>query len=358
MILGKRIIGESNKDIFKIDVVKLDFTWYGYLGQYAKVLNLLVEVGIKERACLRQQFMPFLFIFRHVIELTIKYELKKRGLSFEDIHNVRELSLPLGNELPSDFYYEFSKLRIDNDGDCFRYIETVDGKHHFNRNEVIEALPILEYYSKWYNNKGKIDVIPIYNVDGNNKKQRDNFLFRIIDCEYLGVMRTQYDTAITTLLKAMVENKCSVEEIFMPLMFMLRHSVELGLKDNLKVANLNKGREHKLRTLFNTLSKKVITNCLCRMPDSYIQLKQETEQYKERIEELSDSISILDNHAKNFRFPCDGTISFSTDTLIKVYDLYSLSDTFLTFGTNVLAEYGFLDEITNIYIDELDLPQM
>lgn len=356
MIIGNRIIEESNRDIFKIDVAKLDCTWNGYLEQYAKVLNLLIEVGTMEGNCLKQQFMPFLFVFRHVIELTIKNELKKRGISFNEIHNVRELSLPLEKELPSDFYYVFSKLRIDDDGSCFRYIETIDGKHHFNRNDVIEALPILDYYSKWYNNKGIIYVVPVYNVDANNKKQRCNFLFRIVECEHLGVMRTQYDTAITTILKSIVENKCTVEEVFMPLMFMLRHSVELGLKDNLKVANLNKGREHKLRTLFNTLNKKVITNCICRMPNSCITLKQKTEQYRERIEKLSDSISILDNHAKMFRFPCGGTYSFSTDTLIKVYDLYSLSDTFLTFGTDVLAEYGFLDEITNVIIDELDLP--
>ena len=76
------------------------------------------------------------------------------------------------------------------------------------------------------------------------------------------------------------------------------------------------------------------------MTNSDLMIKQETIDYLQKIEALSDCISTLDNHAVHFRFPSNDIISIKTDSLLNTYDLYCNSDAFLTFGTNV-AQFTF-----------------
>ena len=253
MVLKKiDITSKKNEELFKIDLSKICNTWDYYMAQYVNALNILIDIGVNKGVMLKQEFMPFLFIFRH---MTIKAHMVNKGVCVNNRHNIMELSKLIGNDLPSNFLSDFKTLNLDGEGDCFRYIERNDGGKHYNSNMNIDILPTLCLYEKWSQEKGFVNVVPIKHVEIKRKDQKGNFLFHTQDCKYLGVMRTQYDFCVSTILQAVVEKTTSVDEIIMPLMFLLRHSIELGLKDNLKVAKLNNGREHKLRTLYNVLNK-------------------------------------------------------------------------------------------------------
>ena len=119
-------------DIFEIDPSKIVYSWEEYLSQYVKVLNILIGEGINNGVALKQQFMPFLFIFRHVIELTIKAFLNNQGRSIDTLtHNIKELINMVSVELTICFLSNFNDLILDGEGDCFRYIEDNDGRNHF-----------------------------------------------------------------------------------------------------------------------------------------------------------------------------------------------------------------------------------
>lgn len=342
--------------IFKIDVSKIVYSWDYYLNQYVKVLNLLIETGVNNGNLLKQQFIPFLFIFRHIIEISIKASLKEKGIPFEHVHNITELAKIIQDELPPDFLSDFEKLRLDGEGDCFRYIEKNDGNLHIDNHCEIDVLSLLNSYEKWSKIKGSINVKPIIKIELKKKTDEHNFIFYTQDCQHLGVMRTQYDECVSTLLTAIAERKLSVDDILMPLLFLIRHSIELGIKDNLNViidpSNKLKIVTHKLRKLYNLYYGGYLQDCIQKMPQSEECFKKETIDFLDNIEKLSDLISLLDNKSLNFRFPVD-KIPFKEDTLIKTYRLYCLTDTFLNVGSRVLVMYGFLLPVNVDY--ELDL---
>lgn len=357
MIFDKKELAINN-EIYKIDISKINYSWEGYLSQYVKVLDVLIKEGLNNGNSLKQQFMPFLFVFRHIIELTIKNHLKKQGIT-NDTHNIKNLTNSLLGELPKCFLDNFSDLKLDGEGDSFRYIEDKNSQKHYAGNEVIDALKILNSYEKWHHSKGMINVLPIVHADIRRRSQYNNFIFYIQDCRYLGVLRTQYDTCVSTLITAIKKNDVSVEEILMPLMLLIRHSIELGLKDNLedivspedKKKMMKKG--HKLRGLYNILTNGYLQKCIHEISDC--NFKNQTEIFLQTIERLSNTISLLDNNSLDFRFPIK-TIQLTDNTLIETYELYKSSDTFLTIGTGVLIEYGYLIPTNNYY--ELDLFEM
>lgn len=215
---------------------------------------------------------------------------------------------------------------------------------------------MLYSYDEWCQSNNPIRVLPISHIVIQKKSQRNNFIFHTQDCQHLGVMRTQYDTCISTLLMAIENKKVALEEILMPIMFLLRHSIELGLKDNLKdiVSPADKKKMmkkgHKLVGLYNILTDGYLQNSIQTILNE--KFKKETEEFLNRIEKLSNLINLLDTNSLNFRFPV-GQIQFTKKTFIDSYELYITSDTFLTFGTGVLFEYGYL--LPTNYDYELDL---
>lgn len=355
MIFDKKDLA-INKEIYQINISKIDYSWEGYLSHYVTALDILIKEGLNKGVSLRQQFMPFLFVLRHVIELTLKNHLEKHSVTIDHSHNIKNISNSILGELPQNFITDFSHLILDGEGDCFRYVEDINGENHFSGNEIIDALQLLNSYEKWHQSKSMINVLPIVHADIQKKSQNNNFVFYIQDCCYLGQLRTQYDTCVSTLLTAVEKKEVSIEEILMPLMFLIRHSIELGLKDNLidivssedKKKMIKKG--HKLRGLYNILTNGYLQNCIQDISDC--DLKNKTNAFLQTINKLSNTVSLLDNNSLYFRFPIE-TVQLTENTLIETYDLYKSSDTFLTFGTGVLIQYGYLIPTNNDY--DLDL---
>ncbi|RZK38631.1 MAG: hypothetical protein EOO90_21735 [Pedobacter sp.] len=79
------------------------------------------------------------------------------------------------------------------------------------------------------------------------------------ECAGLGVLRTQFDSTIELLIKGIIEDKFDIHKVYLPLLFLIRHSLELALKFNIDeiqkgssvISQNNFTWEHSLATLFN-----------------------------------------------------------------------------------------------------------
>ena len=134
----------------------------------------------------------------------------------------------------------------------------------------------------------------------------------------------QYENAIDILINQIIEEKHRVDTIAHPLLYLMRHSIELGLKENIKYLKkysklpISKSKTHTLSDLFlefeNHYSKIAIEN------NFEIELKEEYNKYTS---DLKDVITALGEEASSFRYVYtnDGKKVFTNSETINVYEL-------------------------------------
>lgn len=151
------------------------------------------------------------------------------------------------------------------------------------------------------------------------------------------------------LLANSVNNGTPIDIISLPLLFLLRHSIELGLKANicefeeLKSNNKKIKITHNLESLFKTF-KIELDNIITENTISKDILDQ-IESYNRSLENLINQIHFLDKGSYSFRYPVDkdGNNCFEWTDRIDIrefLDLLNQVNDFVLFTTGVLEECG------------------
>ena len=162
-----------------------------------------------------------------------------------------------------------------------------------------------------------------------NLENRDKELF----ISYVGFANDyisyfgQYEKAINILIKYVYETKTNSTEICHPLLYLVRHSMELGIKANIyflnefkKDSKQNSSNSHNLKNLFNLLEKNFYEiSDKCKLHPLRIK------KFKDDSEIIKDLINILGEEPSVFRYPADriGNLLFErTDVRIDILELF------------------------------------
>lgn len=323
-------------------------TWEYYYEQYHKAFRVLLEIAKQKRYQTNCKFMPFLFIMRHSLELFLKEKISNTSTPWRvygKSHNMNDL-YQIANINEEKFLEFFDCLNCNSEGDCFRYLLDKEGNQHFVLGEKIEAFDACNYYCLFLDNDNSLTK------DGIDKMLQWELTFHTIECRTLGIIGTQYDFAIRDILLAIKSKQISINDVYLPLLFLLRHCLEIKLKFSIMnlgnvVNNTDRAKAH------GTHSVKDLYDILANHTDGAIEsitnpeFKKQSEDLRHVTEQYKDTIALLDANSFLFRFPKDRKGNNSNfiprlNCVSEILKLYWESDLFLCFSVPVLSEAGVL----------------
>lgn len=324
-------------------------TWEYYYEQYHKAFRVLLEIAKQKRYQTNCKFMPFLFIMRHSLELFLKEKISNTSTPWRvygKSHNMNDL-YQIANINEEKFLEFFDCLNCNSEGDCFRYLLDKEGNQHFVLGEKIEAFDACNYYCLFLDNDNSLTK------DGIDKMLQWELTFHTIECRTLGIIGTQYDFAIRDILLAIKSKQISINDVYLPLLFLLRHCLEIKLKAAiLDLGNVIAEEDryeayhtHSVRSLYDILYRFI------NVPIKTIEdpkFKEKSIRFQEVTEQYKDAIQSLDANSYIFRFPKDRKGNQSNfiprlNSVSKILELYWESDQFLCSVIHVLFEAGVLN---------------
>ena len=337
MILRNLDIEHLDPSQFNVSIPR-SIGWDTYYEQYKKVLCFLIShpssIGIR--------FMSLLLVFRHTVELF----LKKQISTVELTHSLNELYNKTQG-LPLDFLQKLSVLRCDNDGSDFRYLHDKDGNPYFN-GEILQLLEPLKYFISLEDNN--VDIV---------NKPKGKFEIHTSLLRTMGHISTDYDESMCLIYEGIKQGELSINEVFLPFLFIIRHSIELSLKQNLIDASAYLSEkdlakimnEHSLCSLFNkfdTIISQALQNMQKDNNEDFSDFKKHTEEYHEDLKVLQQIIHDTDYNSYYYRFPIDRegnpyNLLIDGKKLIALLTLRDKVDAYLTYAVPLLQEYGYLN---------------
>lgn len=309
-------------------------SWDSYFSQYNTILQILINIGLTNNHTYFREFaMPFLFIFRHTIELQLKRELYDRGIQVQNRH---ELNIDSYREfLPDGFYCNLEVLDIKGDGSCFRYISDKNNKPYYN---IVDSLDIFSPIKYYINNNLNVLVMP--KVRFGEEKMKANCVYTTNLCTNIGTLRTQYDTCLSLLVHSINDGKVKIDEIIIPLYFLLRHCLELGLKCSILALNIDITNHY-----FKELEINVVDSIKTALKnvDTKDKICRDLIYDKDNLSNLLLLIESKDKSSEVFRYPVNRknktvTLSIGGKSFLKDLTLYSKCDSFLSFALLYLKE--------------------
>ncbi len=160
----------------------------------------------------------------------------------------------------------------------------------------------------------------------------------------------QYENAVDILINKIIEEKHRIDSISHPLLYLMRHTIELGLKENIKYLrkysklNITRNKTHSLKDLALEFERNYYKIETDNNFDNFTK-----EEFKKYISDLNDTIQILNEDASAFRYTlsADSNKIFEHSDTINVFELKKLFDnsvTFLTHLADVISPYtNYLD---------------
>lgn len=162
---------------------------------------------------------------------------------------------------------------------------------------------------------------------------------------------TQYSNVIDVLVNQ-IEKDTPIDTVSLPLLFLMRHCLEIALKANiLKLEEVNSTIEKiKLNSKSHSLEfllKKFVEHL--GIVKNNFQLNKITiegiDDYLKKVETLTSQLHKLDKGSFNFRYPVntEGKYNFTWDIRVnisEIIDMYYLTQDFLVFIENVLDDNG------------------
>lgn len=334
MLLEK--INLKNDKVQKSLLLNDDFcsSWLSYKEQYMTALDLLFGITKKKKCQLNSMFMPFMFIFRHSVELMLKEECDKKNIEIPKNHDLSSIIELLG-EYDSLNKEKLSVLNFNTQGDEFRYYDWENWKNNVD-SELLDVYSASAYFSSMQN---------LDNVIGlGNKKLHNDLTFHLRDILYLGQVRTQYDLCALNLVNCVLDGNKTIDSVFLPIMFCLRHGMELALKSSLQqLVELGETSKENIKKI-HSLGK--LSNVLDKWLDFAIEELSQPSLYKETISKrklwnsLKEKVQYLDAKSLTFRFPNVSVASFEKDIVVQILDLYQQVDSYLTFLIDVMGDNG------------------
>lgn len=358
---AKDRFSKENESKLALTVSDYQNNWEYYYIQYSKVLDFLLGIANEKHYLINCQHRSFMFIFRHTVELMLKYVVNEKGIAPRNTHNLKELA----NEIDADFSTLISALPNlfpEDDGAMFKYDASKDGIPYFGVHRILYACSDCQAFVRFTkSNEGRFSLYPIsQDVDINDKKLKHELSFYIHECRGVGVIRSHYDITIDMLVSGVIKGQLSINDIYLPLFFLLRHGIELALKSNIQdignkvsIKKLQKiGGIHSIEQLYHILMS-YIRPAVDKIPQGEI-FRIETESFIKDVSRLNNCIHNLDVHSKAFRFPSiKSPLTLNRNSLINTLKLYYSTDAFLTNAVNVLMYSGYLevgdDKLAELY---------
>lgn len=324
--------------------------WWGYFRQYHIAFMCLIHYAQEHNFGINPLFMPFMQLMRHSLELFIKArynDIKSNIENFQDevfnTHNLKELKGLLMIDCP------FEILESDPTGEKFKYLTREHESDDIFSNYRICPCEDCNNYLKLINESKAVEYSKLINFE--SKITKNNFTFYPGECTTYGHTSRQYDNAVSILFDSIIDKNLKIEEMIYPLIFMLRHSFELKLKQTLSYLDISKrstskiSKEHSLINLWNVLSSN-FDKAIDLIDDNA--LKEETLRYKRNTNKFSTILSNLDKSSFLSRYPVDKngnphSVNLTRNVIYDILNVYKEADTFVCFGVEVLFEKGYLN---------------
>lgn len=348
-MLGR--IDFDNKKELEIPLNLHKYTWDYYFKQYAVVLNYIISLSLKKDNLINRKQMAVMFIYRHSVELFLKSKIANEGQLVPNTHSLTLLTQEFRGQLSQRFLDSLSILKPAGEGDNFRYIKSEDENRHYN-GELLNVLSSLSLFVE--SDEIKKTGLFTWQLNKNDKILKHEWTLYTIDTQTLGHLKTQYDDLISTLLHAIKYGDLNIADIYLPLLFLIRHSLELGYKDNIaevqtKLTNsqIKKATQSHSLVSLNNIIEQFVVEARSTMTAKDDSIKNEIDRYLPIVKNLSNSLHAIDNASRSFRFPVDRDgntikIPLSEDILAKSVDAFQNADSFISLSLSVLAYEGYL----------------
>ena len=335
---AKDRFSKENERKFALTVSNYQNNWEYYYIQYSKVLDFLLGIANEKHYLINCQHRSFMFIFRHTVELMLKYVANEEAIAPRNTHNLKELA----NEIDADFSTLISTLPnlfAEDDGAIFRYDTSKDGNPYFGEYHILHAYLDCQVFIQFTrSNKDRFSLYPIsQGVDLKDKIMKHELSFYTNECRGLGVIRSHYDYTIDMIVKSVINGHLSIKDI----------GNKVPIKEQQKI-----GGTHSIEQLYHILMS-YIRPAVDKIPQGEI-FRIETESFIKDVSRLNNCIHNLDVHSKAFRFPSiKSPLTLNRNSLINTLKLYYSTDAFLTNAVNVLMYSGYLevgdDKLAELY---------
>lgn len=339
----------DDQKILEIPLNQHKYIWDYYYKQYAVVLNYIISLSLKKDYLIDRKQMAVMFIFRHTVELFLKSKIANEGQLVPNTHSLTMLTQEFKGQLSQRFLDSLIMLRSDGEGDNFRYIKSENGNRHYN-GEILDVLSSLSLFveSDEIKNTGLFTC----QLNINDKKLKREWTLYTIETQTLGHLKSQYDDLIITLLHAIKYSELNTTDIYLPLLFLIRHSLELGYKDNIaevqtKLTNsqIKKATQSHSLVSLNNIIEQFVVEARSTMTTKDDSIKNEIDRYLPIVKNLSNSLHAIDNASRSFRFPVDRDgnmikIPLSKCILSESVDAFQKADSFISLSLSLLSFYG------------------
>ena len=340
---------------FSLANVKHEYTFEHYYYQYNCALRTIFQRGLKGQYELNIQALPILFLLRHSFELCLKLNLTNKQIQVPETHEFKELvkNFPAAGVVSNEFIQCLGMLDKDPHGAAFRYLTDGNtGKSYFKNSDRIEVAPLLKLYNSILRGADFTIGEIAAPFDYDSKVHAWDLTFHVGRNFSIGNVRAEYDSLTVYLTKAILNDEVKVEDIYLPYLYLLRHSLELALKSNItdvkplseKLKSKDIQKEHSLATLYNLYNgylEGVGVNKLSQ--ESQEQLKK----FKEEYQRLNSTMHQLDSNSRYFKYPVAkagaphaNPFDFTKIDLAAILSLRYFTHPFLVFTNLVLNEEG------------------
>lgn len=338
---------EGIKDKLKFSSSFHKPSWKHYYENYNNVLTYISAKGLEGNYIINRQSMAYLFIMRHTFEVLLKYSLEQQGKTLPLTHNLSTIYSLFNPEIPSKMEQAIAIINKDEDGSCYKYINNKAGVPYWGI-EKLEVLDVLKLCKQ-----SAFSSLLLKDLDSGinwgSKKLTWDFTCHMNEIRTLGQLRTCYDFSITTILDGVANDEININDIYLPLLFLVRHSLEIALKFNLcrlQIATTTQTQRliasyHSLESLYNNymLYIKLYESVLIN------EVAEEYANLKTKYECLNKIIHNLDTNSQAFRYPTDNNgaaikLNLKPNMIYEVIELYYFTDSFITFTIEVFRENG------------------
>ena len=281
----------------------------------------------------------------------MKSKIANEGQLVPNTHSLTMLTQEFKGQLSQRFLDSLIMLRSDGEGDNFRYIKSENGNRHYN-GEILDVLSSLSLFveSDEIKNTGLFTC----QLNINDKKLKREWTLYTIETQTLGHLKSQYDDLIITLLHAIKYSELNTTDIYLPLLFLIRHSLELGYKDNIaevqtKLTNsqIKKATQSHSLVSLNNIIEQFVVEARSTMTTKDDSIKNEIDRYLPIVKNLSNSLHAIDNASRSFRFPVDRDgntieIPLSKCMLSESADAFQKADSFISLSLGALSYFNYL----------------
>ncbi len=340
------------KEAFSTKTITHKSNWEFYYSQYNYLFSVIINEGLSEQYIFNSKSRGLLFLLQHTLELCLKYNAEKQNLDNPLSHDLEKLVEAFGKDVvPSSISEAITEMKVDESGSSYRYLlNRSTGKRYYDNTDKIYLANIIRLLNEAQSSSGFI-LKPISDgFDYTDKYKVWDLTLHLGESISLGGVRHEFDDTLNFIIELLIEGKLLIKDVYLPLLFMVRHSIELALKSNItdvqglskKIKDKDYQGEHSIMRLFNVYKDYLDGLDLSKLDDT---LKQQHAFYLDSFEELTDEIHQLDTHSRAFRYSIqkDGSphkVEVDKINILKIVKLLYFTDTFITFNNVVLSEAG------------------